>query len=295
MASLTCDICFEEYGDNDKSEIAPKILSCGHTFCCKCIKETMKKNNNQIICSIDRINDNRPFDQIPYNRIIYDMILKEKEQKKKINIKPKENYDFMLNIGMIGSEYAGKTSLSKCFQNNEPFQEEDCYKPTLSLDYFNRIINMNGKNIYIRVWDTAGQEKFNSITSVYLRGLHGCFIVFDVTERDSFDNLDMWIQFYNDFNQYKQRIIIILGNKVDIKERKVTKKEANNYAIKKGLLYFETSAKTMQNVKEAFNEMAKIILKSQEENSFNRKNSKIKIVANEHKEEKPKKGAGGCC
>ena len=144
MASLTCDICFEEYGDNDKSEMAPKILSCGHTFCCKCIKEKMKKNNNQIICSIDRINDNRPFDQIPYNRIIYDMILKEKEQKKKINIKPKENYDLMLNIGMIGSQCAGKTSLSQCFQNNKPPQEKD-YKATISLDYFNRIINMNGK------------------------------------------------------------------------------------------------------------------------------------------------------
>ena len=90
MASLTCDICLEEYGDNDRSEKAPKILSCGHTFCSKCIQATMRKNNNQIICSIDRQKDNRSFDQIPYNRIIYDMILKEKEQKNKINIKPKE-------------------------------------------------------------------------------------------------------------------------------------------------------------------------------------------------------------
>ena len=90
MSSLTCDICLEEYGDNDKSEKAPKILSCGHTFCSKCIQETMRKNNNEIICSIDRQKDNRPFDQIPFNRIIYDIILKNKEQQNKINIKPKE-------------------------------------------------------------------------------------------------------------------------------------------------------------------------------------------------------------
>ena len=57
----------------------------------------MRKNNNQIICSIDRQKDNRSFDQIPYNRIIYDMILKEKEQKNIINIKPKEKYDLKVN------------------------------------------------------------------------------------------------------------------------------------------------------------------------------------------------------
>ena len=59
---------------------------------------TMNQNDNQIICSIDRQKDNRSFDKIPYNRIIYDMILKEKEQKNKINIKPKEKYDLTLNI-----------------------------------------------------------------------------------------------------------------------------------------------------------------------------------------------------
>ena len=92
------------------------------------------------------------------------------------------------------------------------------------------------KKINIRIWDTAGQERFNSITSGYLRGLHGCFVIFDVTERDSFEKLDMWIQFYNDFNQYKERIMIILGNKVDIAERNVTENEAKNYATNKGLL-----------------------------------------------------------
>ena len=148
----------------------------------------MRKNDNQIICSIDRQKDNRSFDQIPYNRIIYDMILKEKEQKNKINIKPKEKYDLTLNIGMIGCQYAGKTSLSKSYENNQPIENEDDYQTTVSLDYFHRIINMNGKKINIRIWDTAGQERFNSITSGYLRGLHGCFVIFDVTERDSLKN-----------------------------------------------------------------------------------------------------------
>ena len=141
----------------------------------------MRKNDNQIICSIDRQKDNRSFDQIPYNRIIYDMIFKEKEQKNKINIKPKEKYDLKV-INLI--------NLLKID-----------YQTTVSLDYFHRIINMKGKKINIRIWDTAGQERFNSITSGYLRGLHGCFVIFDVTERDIFEKLDMWVQFYNDFNQ----------------------------------------------------------------------------------------------
>ena len=103
----------------------------------------------------------------------------------------------------------------------------------------------------------------------------------------------MWVQFYNDFNQYKEMIMIILGNKVDKAERNVTENEAKNYATNKGLLYFETSVKTMKNVNEAFDEMAKKVLKSQDDKSFNKKDSEIKIEKEQHKDKRVKKS--GCC
>ena len=274
MSSITCVICFEEFGDNDKSEKAPKMLDCGHTFCCKCIKLKMKKDNNQIICSIDRKKDERPFDKIPFNRIIYDMILKEKEKHNIIKEKGSDKYDIVINIGMIGNKNVGKTSLSASYENQQPIPDIP-YAPTISLDFFHRIIEKNGKLVKIRIWDTAGQERFHSITSGYLRGLHGCFIVYDVSDRDSFDKLDTWIQFYKDFNKYKERIMIILGNKTDKQNREVTKDEGIRYSKSKGLSIFETSTVSMINVNEAFEEMINKILLSQDDKSFAQKKEKI--------------------
>ena len=293
MSSLVCNVCSDEFEDNDQSEKAPKILQCGHTFCSKCIKEKMVKNN-EIICLIDRQKDERPFDKIPINRILYDLILKEREEKNIIKIQEIKDYDLTLNIGMIGCQNTGKTSLSKCYQSNEPCPEEDdSYTPTISLDYFSRKVNKNGLNIVVRIWDTAGQERFNSITSGYLKGLHGCFIVFDVTDRLSFDKLNMWIQFYEDFNQYKERIMIILGNKIDKKVREVDKLEGFNYANNKGLAYFGTSAKNMTNVNEAFDEMINMILLSQDND---RDKDEIKLESNKSKKRHKKKDKNmRCC
>lgn len=259
-SSLVCDICLEEFGDNDKSEKAPKMLSCGHTFCCKCIKNKMFRDNNQIICSICREIEERIYEKIPFNRIIYDLILKEREQNNnyKINNIDSKNYDISINIGMIGIQYSGKTSLSSCIQNNKPIHINH-YKATINLDFFFKFCRIDGKKIMIKIWDTAGTEKFHSISTGYLRGLHGCFIVYDITDKESFEKLNNWIEYYNDFNQYKEKNMIILGNKVDKAEkRKISFKEAKDFADSKNLLYFETSALNMQNVNEAFQAMINI-------------------------------------
>ena len=227
----------------------------------------MNRDNNQIICSVCRKVEDRKFDKIPFNRIIYDLILKEKEQNSYENNNTLKNnvsidYDICLNIGMIGPQSSGKTSLSSCIQNNRPI-EKIIYKPTVNLDFFFKLCNIDGKKILVKIWDTAGTEKFNSIATGYLRGLHGCFIVFDISEIESFSKLNTWIQYYTDFNQYKEKIMIILGNKKDKNKERVVKYEvAKNFADSKNLPYFETSAMDMANVNEAFQEMIKTILKT---------------------------------
>ena len=276
MSLLFCSSCQKEFGDNDDSEYAPKVLSCGHTYCCKCIKEKMT-NNNEIICSVDQIKDGRTFENIPFNRIIYAMILKEREKNNIIYDTQKQNEkcDLTLNIGMIGNSYVGKTYISKCYEDNKPCAKEGVYKATFSLDFFKRIVNKNGKRICIKIWDTNGLEKFNSVTSGYLRGLHGCFIVFDVTDRYSFEHLNEWIQLYCNFNQYPEKVLFLLGNKIDKENRMVSFEEGNNFAKSKEMSYFETSAKTMKNINEAFDKMINYILEVQMDNISSRKSSEV--------------------
>ena len=295
MSSLFCSLCMKKFGDNDDSENAPKVLSCGHTFCCKCIKDKMN-NNDEIICSVDGEKDGRPFEKIPFNKLIFDIILKEREQKNIIYEKPKEKSDFTLNIGMIGNKYVGKTTLSKCYQDNKPCEEEkDPYITTVSLDFFNRIINKYGKRINIQIWDTAGQERFNSLTAGYLRGLHGCFIVFDVTDRYSFENLNTWIQFYSNFNNRDEKILFILGNKIDKKNRTVSFEEGNDFANKKELPYFETSAITMKNINEAFDKMINYILETQKEKEEMSFKKPLKMNMNKKKPKKYQTKKDRCC
>ena len=295
MSSLFCSLCMKKFGDNDDSENAPKVLSCGHTFCCKCIKDKMN-NNDEIICSVDGEKDGRPFEKIPFNKLIFDIILKEREQKNIIYEKPKEKSDFTLNIGMIGNKYVGKTTLSKCYQDNKPCEEEkDPYISTVSLDFFNRIINKYGKRINIQIWDTAGQERFNSLTSGYLRGLHGCFIVFDVTDRYSFENLNTWIQFYSNFNNRDEKILFILGNKIDKKNRTVSFEEGNDFARSQELPYFETSAITMKNINEAFDKMINYILETQKEKEEMSFKKPLKMNMNKKKPKKSTTKKDRCC
>ena len=302
MPKTLCDICMEEYEDNDKSEKCPRILNCGHSFCTLCLKKIKQKNQN-IICPSCRSIDLREINQITINRAIYDLIW-EKKQSLKISkvskncgindfikiqkFKRDYNTDIVIKLALIGEASTGKTSISKCYING-PLQNEEEYKVTVALDFFTKILECENNLIKLQIWDTAGQERYQSLTSGYLKGVHGCIIVFDVTNRKSFEKISHWIQLYKNFNEYKNNIIIV-GNKIDKPKRVVNKDEAENYCNQLGFKYFETSALTGVNIFIIFQTIAFQILNADEIEVFREK----KIIKINDFNEKVEKESS-CC
>ena len=113
----------------------------------------------------------------------------------------------------------------------------------------------------LQIWDTAGQERFKNITASYYRGGNGILVVYDITDRESFNNLNSWlieIEKSANKNVYK----ILIGNKCDLEEKRaVTYQEGKDFADSNGMKFIETSAKTCQQVNEAFETLTQEIIK----------------------------------
>ena len=117
-------------------------------------------------------------------------------------------------------------------------------------------IIVEGEEIKLQIWDTAGQERYRTVTKSFYKQALGAFLVFDLTSRESFNKLNEWIESLEE-NAPKDVSITILGNKSDMKkERKIPNKEIEEFALRKQLKYYETSAKTNKNIEEAFLDIA---------------------------------------
>ena len=152
------------------------------------------------------------------------------------------NYDKKCQLLIIGDSTVGKTSILSRYTNGE-FNPH--YFATVGLDFFKKDEIFDGKTIRIKIWDTAGQERYKSLTQGYFRNAEGIMIVYDVSNSDSFQNLKYWIQsIKTQINIDNEHIpAIIIGNKIDIFDREVTKEEGEKFAKEENLEYFETSAK----------------------------------------------------
>lgn len=122
------------------------------------------------------------------------------------------------------------------------------------------------KNIKLTIWDTAGQERFRSLTSSYYRGAQGVILVYDVSSRDSFDNLKAtWLKELSVYADLDDLVLMIVGNKVDLEakgERKVSTQEGLELAKELSALFMESSAKTRLGIKSIFEELVRKILNS---------------------------------
>ncbi len=167
-------------------------------------------------------------------------------------------FDYLFKTIIVGDGAVGKTALSLRFTEDK-FQ--DSYKMTIGVDFSIKRMVMGGKKVKIQLWDTGGQERFSKIRPLYYRGALGCLIVFDVTNKVSFGNLDMWFKEVQD--NCITIPILIIGNKIDLKNRQVSTAQGKYFASKKSkelgyrIPYLETSAKTGETIKKVFSRLTK--------------------------------------
>ena len=158
----------------------------------------------------------------------------------------------LYKILLLGDSTVGKT----CFllrYTDDTFL--DLHMATIGLDYrLKTMVLDDHKIVKIQLWDTAGQDKFRAITRNYYKGARGIILIYDVTNIKSYENIKKWINEIKDEAQ-KNIIIYIVGNKIDISEkRQVTTQEGKELAEKYGLPFCESSARTGENVNEIFND-----------------------------------------
>ena len=118
----------------------------------------------------------------------------------------------------------------------------------------------NGKNIDLSIQDTARQERFHSIALKVIRKAQGIIVVFDLTKKETFESVVNWLEIIKE--NFNEVTIVLFGNKCDCEsERKVTTEEATEFAKKKNIAYFETSAKKNINIEDGFSKIANDIFK----------------------------------
>ena len=177
-----------------------------------------------------------------------------------------ENYDLIFKIVLIGDSGVGKTNILSRYINNE---FSLATQSTVGVEFGSKIIKKNGKVIKLQIWDTAGQERYKSITSAYYKGSKGAFVVYDITRKTTYDNIDKWIGELKT-NGSEDVLIMLVGNKSDLEEkREVITEEVEKKAQEQKLAFCETSALNGKNVEYAFENLINEILKKVEKEKIN--------------------------
>ncbi|OMJ65459.1 hypothetical protein SteCoe_38174 [Stentor coeruleus] len=172
-----------------------------------------------------------------------------------------QEYDYLIKVVLIGDAAVGKSSLLLKYIDGT---FDDTYVCTIGVDFKIKSLILDTKRIKLQVWDTAGQERFKPITKCYFRGSHGCVVLFDITNKQSYNNVRLWIKDYQENNTVDSaENIVIIGNKADKEDdRQVTVEEGLFLAESVNASYLETSAKSGEGVGEAFESIAKVVLRN---------------------------------
>ena len=167
---------------------------------------------------------------------------------------------------IVGEAGVGKTNLVHRFAKGE-FNSN--YAITLGMDFLSSYIQVDEKFFNLELWDTAGSEKFRSISKGYYQNSTCAIVVYDITDRKSFLSIRQWVDDCKNFGN-KNIIFVLVGNKSDLEfNRVVEKEEGKNLAEENGMMFYEASALTGQNVENVFFDACKIIGNNLDEGKYN--------------------------
>ncbi|KAK5579408.1 hypothetical protein RB653_009091 [Dictyostelium firmibasis] len=197
--------------------------------------------------------------------------------------------DKQYKVLLIGDSDVGKTSIVKRFSDDTFDEDLLC---TIGVEFKMKEVKVDGKKVELCIWDTAGQEKFRALISSYYRGAHGIILTYDVTKRESFDNLNYWLNEVENFANRSNLVKLLVGNKIDKENREVTREEGAEFAKKKAMLFIECSAKSKVGIQQAFEELAQKIIEIPQNTSSSQ--PKQRNTGGVKVEDEPDQYQGGC-
>ena len=190
-----------------------------------------------------------------------------------------------ISIGTLGDSHVGKSALTDIYLGKD-FSEE--YISTIGINANVKedkiIIKGEEKTIKVKIWDTAGQEKYKSIATSYIKNCNGIFLIYSINDRKSFENIEIWLNEVEEKKRYNYNVpLVLIGNKIDLEnERVVSKEEGEKLAQKYDIKFFECSAKSNINVSEAFQYLIDSCVEIYHEDIFNAIKKNINIYEKDH-------------
>ena len=202
-----------------------------------------------------------------------------------------EESEMIFKIILVGDIGVGKTNILSKYISNK-FETDS--KSTIGVELSTKTFNINNNKINAQIWDTAGQEKYKSLTKAYYKGALGALVIYDITQKITFENIDKWISDLK-ISAYEKVSIILIGNKSDLEEkREVSKEDGENKAKLNEISFLETSALNGNNIEIAFKTLVK--------NVYNKCHNEFDTMAHVEiirgktiKIEEPKKERKKCC